>query len=75
MVAGFQGPELGGSDAQPLGQAFKVDAALVPCGRKSAAKHLQFRDRFCRGLNPFACWGRLLGIRNAAQGSHSTTVV
>jgi hypothetical protein len=46
MVAAFQGPELGSTDAQPLGQEFKFDAALVPSGRKCAAKLLQFRDRF-----------------------------
>jgi hypothetical protein len=34
MVAGLKGPELGGSDAQPLGQQFEVDAPLVPCCRK-----------------------------------------
>jgi len=46
MVSGFKGLELGGSDAQPLGQKFEVDAPLVSCGRKCAAKLLQFRDRF-----------------------------
>jgi hypothetical protein len=49
MVAGFKGPELGGSDPQALSQQFQVDATLVPCGRKCAAELLQFRDRFCRG--------------------------
>ena len=74
MVAGLKGPELGGSDAQPLGQRFQVDAPLAPCRRKGAAKLLQFRDWFCGGQYPCACGGRLLRIRNAAQGSHSITM-
>jgi hypothetical protein len=75
MVAGFQGPELGRTDAQPLGQLFDFNAVQAPCGSKCASKLLQFRDRFCQGDSPFAGRGRLLGIRNVAQGSHSIIMI
>jgi hypothetical protein len=38
MVPRFKGPELGSTDAQPLGQQFDIKAALAPCGRKCASK-------------------------------------
>jgi len=75
MVAGFQGSQLGYTDAQALCQQFEIDVTLAPRGGKCASKFLQFRNRLCQGQVTFARRGRLQGIRNVAQGSHSITVI